>query len=173
MVAKGRRTTLPQPMKPTTYRHAIAELKVTTVRVCEPQVVIGDAPHKIADLWKKEVTKSDWFDPDKEALVVFTFNTRLRCTGFFLVALGTLNETCAHPRDILKPAIAASAYTFAIAHNHPSGDPSPSEADRKLTRRIREAGELLGIALLDHVIIGEPAPDRALPYFSFRECGLI
>jgi DNA repair protein RadC len=58
-------------------------------------------------------------------------------------------------------------------HNHPSGDPSPSEADRRLTRRLREAAEVLGLVFLDHLIIGLPAEGRGQPYFSFRECGLL
>lgn len=157
----------------TVLKSQFAELKVTTIRLHEPKPQPANAPELVNALWKEHVTKSDWFDPDKEALVVFALNTKLNCTGFFLISLGTINETCAHPREIFKPLIAASAYGFVMAHNHPSGDPSPSEADRRLTRRIREAAELLSIHFLDHVVIGEAGEGRMMPYFSFKECGLI
>ena len=83
-----------------------------------------------------------------------------------------MNEATAHPREIFRPVIAAGAYGFAIMHNHPSGDPSPSRADESITRRIYEAGQLLQIRLIDHVIVGEPSPGRS-PYYSFREAGLV
>jgi DNA repair protein RadC len=70
------------------------------------------------------------------------------------VSLGSVNESIAHPRDVFRPAIIASAYAVIVAHNHPSGDPSPSQSDHSLTRRLAEAAELLQIKLLDHIIIG-------------------
>jgi DNA repair protein RadC len=81
---------------------------------------------------------------------------------------------------IFKPAIVHSAYTFAVVHNHPlgyavcgvTGDPNPSEADTRLTRRISEAARILQIQFLDHVIIGQPMNDRQ-GYFSFKEAGII
>jgi DNA repair protein RadC len=88
------------------------------------------------------------------------------------VSLGSVNESIAHPRDVFRPAIIHSAYAVIVAHNHPSGDPSPSQADHSLTRRLREVAELLQIKLLDHVIIGAPAEGRA-PYFSFKEMGVL
>lgn len=88
------------------------------------------------------------------------------------VSRGTLNQSIAHPREIFQLAIAKRAYTIAITHNHPSGDPIPSMADHNLTKRLIQAGELLQIPLFDHVIIGTETKKRA-PYFSFREAGLI
>jgi DNA repair protein RadC len=79
----------------------------------------------------------------------------------------------AHPRDVLRPAIAHAAWGFILVHNHPSGDPSPSDADFRMTRRIREASEVLGIKFLDHVIIGAPSETRSSPYVSFREAGIL
>ena len=73
---------------------------------------------------------------------------------------------------MFKPAIVLSAYSFILVHNHPSGDPSPSEADLRLTRRILEASRILLLKLLDHVIIGSPAPGRSSS-FSFKEAGAI
>jgi DNA repair protein RadC len=108
----------------------------------------------------------------RESLRVVLLDTRHRLVREEEVSLGTLNESLAHPREILRPAIAHGAYAFVLLHNHPSGDPSPSEADRALTRRIREAAELMQIHLLDHVIIGRERPG-APPYFSFKEHGLL
>jgi DNA repair protein RadC len=87
------------------------------------------------------------------------------------VTKGTVNESLAHPREIFKPAIVHSAYAFFVVHNHPSGDPSPSEADTRLTRRLSEGSRLLQIQMLDHVIVGVPAVGQP-GYFSFKEAGL-
>ena len=107
-----------------------------------------------------------------ESLRVALVDTRLRVTRFVTISEGSVNETIAHPRDILHPAVLHSAYAFHLVHNHPSGDPSPSRADRELTRRIAEAAELLQVKLLDHVIIGSPSHHHD-PYFSFQEAGLL
>ena len=71
-----------------------------------------------------------------------------------IVSIGTLTSAITHPREIFKSAIKESAYAVILVHNHPSGDPTPSEEDRVLTERFFEAGELLGIKVLDHVIVG-------------------
>jgi DNA repair protein RadC len=99
-------------------------------------------------------------------------DTRYHLVRIEEISLGSLNESIAHPRDIFRPALIHSAYAVIVVHNHPSGDPSPSQADHALTRRLREAADLLQIRLLDHVIIGAPAEDR-LPYFSFKEMGAL
>lgn len=108
----------------------------------------------------------------RESLRVVLLDTRHRLIHAEEISLGTLNESLAHPREILRPAISHGAYAFALVHNHPSGDPAPSEADRALTRRIREAADLMQIHLLDHVIIGRERPG-APAYFSFKEHGLL
>ena len=107
-----------------------------------------------------------------ESLRVLLLDTRHGLLEEKEISQGSLNESIAHPREIFRPAIAKGAYAIAVAHNHPSGDPLPSEADRRLTRRLAEAGTLLQIPLLDHVIIGSKRGDLA-PYFSFREAGLL
>jgi DNA repair protein RadC len=85
---------------------------------------------------------------------------------------GSLSQTMAHPREIFQSAIVKRAYAIAIAHNHPSGDPLPSSADRLFTQRLVKAGECLQIPLFDHVIVGVESEKRR-PYFSFREAGLM
>jgi DNA repair protein RadC len=108
----------------------------------------------------------------KESLRVILLDTRYHLVRIEEISSGSLNESIAHPRDIFRPAFIYPAYAVIVVHNHPSGDPSPSQADHSLTRRLREAAELLQIKLLDHLIIGAPAEGR-LPYFSFKEMGAL
>jgi DNA repair protein RadC len=109
---------------------------------------------------------------DRESLRVVLLNAKQLLIKVAIVSQGSVNESIAHPREIFKPVITHSAHSFIMVHNHPSGDPSPSEADLRLTRRINEASRILLINLLDHVIIGAPAPSRS-SYFSFKEGGVI
>ena len=108
----------------------------------------------------------------KESLRVILLDTRYHLRRIQEVSLGSVNESSAHPRDVFRPAVISSAYAVIVAHNHPSGDPSPSQSDHSLTRRLAEAAELLQIKLLDHIIIGAPAEGRP-PYFSFKEAGVL
>ena len=108
----------------------------------------------------------------RESLRVILLNTRFHLMRVEEVSLGSMNESIAHPREVFRPALVYAAYAVIVVHNHPSGDPSPSQADHGLTRRLREAAELLQIRLLDHVIIGSPEEGR-LPYFSFKEAGIL
>ncbi|MDD5244111.1 MAG: JAB domain-containing protein, partial [Syntrophorhabdaceae bacterium] len=82
-------------------------------------------------------------------------NTRNKIIGLSTVSIGTLNASLVHPREVFKDAIRHSASSVVIAHNHPSGDPEPSEEDLKITRRLVESGKILGIEVLDHIIIGK------------------
>jgi DNA repair protein RadC len=109
---------------------------------------------------------------DRESLRAVLLNAKQYLIKICTVSQGTVNESLAHPREIFKPVIAHSAYSFILVHNHPSGDPSPSEPDLRLTRRILEASRILQLNLVDHVIIGSPAPGRS-SYFSFKEVGVI
>ena len=92
-------------------------------------------------------------------------------TGFGV--LGGLGYLSLGAMGLLRKALIHNAHAFILIHNHPSGDPTPSDADRRVTRRLREASETTGIVLQDHIIIGTPADARPLPYFSFREHGLL
>ncbi len=118
--------------------------------------------------WQQVIQDSACYQADKEMLVTVVVNTRLLPLGHHLVSLGSLNETVAHPREIFRPAVIAAAYGMILMHNHPSGDPSPSQADHQLTRNLRQAAEILRITLLDHVVVG-----AAGSYYSFREAGLL
>ena len=108
----------------------------------------------------------------KESLRVVLLDTKHRLLAVEQVSLGSLNECLAHPREILRPAVLHNAFAFVLVHNHPSGDPEPSDADRRVTRKITEAAKMLQVNFFDHMILGSPAAGRS-PYFSFREAGVI
>jgi DNA repair protein RadC len=131
-----------------------------------------DEPARACRFWHDVIAAQPDHEPDKETLVGVLADVRLRPYAWNRVSLGTLTEACAHPREIFRPVIAGAAHGFVMLHNHPSGDPSPSSADRAITRRIADAARLLQIRLLDHIIIGGPPGDDA-GYFSFLEHGLI
>lgn len=108
----------------------------------------------------------------KEEMRVILLDTRYHLIRVEEISTGSVNESIAHPREIFRPAVIASAYAVVVVHNHPSGDPSPSQADHNLTRRLAEAAELMQIKLLDHIIIGAHDANRA-GYFSFKEAGVL
>lgn len=101
---------------------------------------------------------------DREHLLVVGLNTKNEPTIINLAHIGTVNQSIATPRDIFKPVLLSNSTRYLIAHNHPSGDPEPFKQDYLLTKRLKEAGELLGIELLDHLIVG---PNDI--YYSFKE----
>jgi len=109
---------------------------------------------------------------NQEVIHVVLLDTKLRLIVDQQVALGSLNECIAHPREIFRPAVVHRAHAIIVIHNHPSGDPTPSRADHTITRRLQEAAEFLQIELLDHIIFGTPDGGRH-PFFSFRDAGIL
>ncbi len=91
-------------------------------------------------------------DPNKEHFIVIYLSPVRKKPKYELISLGTLTASIVHPREIFRPAIKYNATEIIILHNHPSGDISPSEADLELTKRLKKAGQLLGIEVLDHII---------------------
>ena len=89
----------------------------------------------------------------REHFLVLLLNARHEVLGKETVSIGSLNASIVHPREVFKPAVLASAASIVLVHNHPSGDPEPSEEDVSITKRLAQVGELLGISVLDHVII--------------------
>lgn len=104
---------------------------------------------------------------NREHFVGFYLNSRNQVLRREIISIGSLNASIVHPREVFIPALAVSAASLILAHNHPSGDPSPSEEDLAITRRIAESGRLLGIELLDHVVVAREA------YTSFKERRLL
>ena len=108
------------------------------------------SPQDVANLLMAELR-----DAKKEHLKSLLLDTKNRVLKIVTVSIGILDSSLVHPREVFKDAIAASAAALIIAHNHPSGDPSPSAEDRRVTERLAEAGQIIGIELLDHIIIGD------------------
>ena len=110
---------------------------------------------------------------DYESVRVICLNTKHMVLAVEEVTRGTLNESLFHPREAFRPALARQAHAVILVHNHPSGNPQPSDADLQVTRRMKEAGTLLQIELLDHVILGAPRAGVEKNYFSFKNEGLL
>lgn len=106
-------------------------------------------------------------DKDREYFVAVFLNAKNIPLGVNLISMGDLTRSIVTPRESFKAAILASACALIFAHNHPSGDPEPSEADIRITNTLKDAGELLGIPVFDHLIVGTNG------YYSFREAGKI
>lgn len=154
-------------------KYKIQHLPFIVVRDGDPPArerIILDTLDKVLAYWDEHITCCDLYDPSKEMLVVIPITARLTPNGWHIVSIGSLNETVAHPREVLRPCIIEPASGFIVIHNHPSGDPTPSKGDRMMTKRIRDAASIMQISFVDHVIIGAPAPDRD-SYFSFQESG--
>ena len=103
----------------------------------------------------------------QEAFVVLTLNTKNRVIKRHLVSLGTVNSTLVHPREVFCPAITDGAASIIVSHSHPSGDSSPSADDIRITKKLIEAGKIIEIPVIDHLIVGDGLP------FSLRESGLV
>ncbi len=116
------------------------------------------------DVWQE---LKDIRDLKKEHFVVFYLDTRNQEIKREIISFGTLNANLVHPREVFEPAIKHSAAQIIVAHNHPSGDPEPSDEDIEITKRLVEAGKILGIELLDHVIVSK------LSFGSLKERGLL
>ncbi len=108
-------------------------------------------------------------DVDREHFVVLLLNRKNQVIGLHTVSIGSVTASIVHPREVFKVAILANSTAIICGHNHPSGDPTPSTEDRELTSRLVEAGKLLGIEVLDHIIVG----DGSQRYFSFADEGLL
>lgn len=106
----------------------------------------------------------------EEIFGLLTLDTKNNITGYFEVSRGTINSSMVHPREVFKRAILQNASSVILTHNHPSGDPEPSDEDIALTNRLDECGKLLGIKILDHIIIGTEDQED---YYSFKENELL
>jgi len=100
---------------------------------------------------------------DREVFVVMCLDRKNGLIGLNLVSVGSLSSSIVHPREVYKPAILSNASSVILSHNHPSGDPLPSQEDRALTARLVQAGKVLGVEILDHIIVGNGR------YYSFAD----
>lgn len=129
-------------------RYRLSLVRETTDEY-DTQAPLSDPAQLAAWLWERIFSSEP-----RECLVVVYFDARSRVIGWTVAYTGGTAQCTAEPRGILAPAMLANAEAIALAHNHPSGDPSPSRDDLAFTRRIADGGELLGIRLLDHLVIG-------------------
>jgi DNA repair protein RadC len=116
------------------------------------------------------------FDPDPtvEWFFVIPLNRKNRALGRIAITKGTATASLVHPREVFRPAVLCNASALIVAHNHPSGDPAPSQADIRATRQLKEAAKTMQIDLLDHLIVGDKDADPCnVGYYSFSEAGLI
>ena len=114
-----------------------------------------------------EMIKDQLQDLDREQFIIAFLNTKNEPTNITVVSVGSLNKAIVHPREVFKTAILSNAASIMAFHNHPSGETTPSQQDIQLTNRLVGAGELLGIKLLDHLIIGDGA------FTSLKEKGYL
>jgi DNA repair protein RadC len=135
-------------------------------RELRPESPVLDTPERVADLLREENRVYP-----VETFQAILLNTRRRLIRVVKLSEGTLDTLLVHPREVFKAAILSDAAALVLAHNHPSGDPSPSEADIKVTRDLIRAGQLLKIELLDHIILGRATQERPRDFVSLRELG--
>lgn len=173
LISIGCTATAPQPInqiiKPVKFPAQPQEWKIISLRECPTPEAMQhcETPDQAAAYWKTHIASHPYFNSECECLVVFILNTRRRVKGHYLVSIGTMDTILCHPREVFRLAIMASAAAIIIAHNHPSGESTPSEADIKITRDLIRAGQLLKIEVLDHIVIGNPNHTslRSMGYF--------
>lgn len=125
-----------------------------------------DSPERVADYLREEFRSLE-----VETFHVLLVNTRRRLVASERLSQGTLDTLLVHPREVFRRAIAANASAIILAHNHPSGDPNPSEGDIRVTRDLIRGGQLLRIEVLDHVILGVRTAERPRDFASMKELG--
>ena len=140
----------------------IAELAGRITRTSRAKSVKLNEPGSIAAYYMESLRHES-----KEKLLLAMFDAKCSLLGDEVISVGTVTNSLVSPREIFLKALEYKAVHIVLLHNHPSGDPAPSEADRRVTKRILECGTIMGIALADHIIIGDNR------YISFRENGLL
>jgi DNA repair protein RadC len=127
-----------------------------------------DAPERVADLLRERNRLYT-----VEVFQTILVNSRRRLIAVQTISQGTLDTILVHPREVFGTAIAHRAAAIILAHNHPSGDPTPSAADIKVTCELVRAGQLLKIEVLDHIILGQATTERPKDFLSLRELGYL
>jgi DNA repair protein RadC len=153
--------------KPLRFRQIKVVMEVLEVREEVAAYFPADrrytAPTQVAEIFSFLVNQT------KEHFYAVHLDTKNRIVCIDPVSVGSQNQSIVHPREVFKSVLVSSASALLLVHNHPSGDPSPSSEDIAITRRLKEAGEILGINVLDHIVIGSEAGG----FVSFVERGLL
>ena len=151
----------------------IREIKILTLReVAEKYDAMTD-PRKLVEFWRKEIVQSSWYDSEKEQLVVLSLDSKLKLKTFNLVSIGLANQTLCHSRECYRPVIVAAAAYAVPMHNHPSGVSTPSADDIAVARKLKQAGEIVGIPCLDFIVVGCPTPEHPSGFVSLKQDGLV
>ncbi|MFH1510570.1 MAG: JAB domain-containing protein [Candidatus Woesearchaeota archaeon] len=138
------------------------EVKIHLVRENNPaKECLVKSSKDVYELVKDELKKAD-----REIFLAVSLNTRNKVLGINTVSVGSLNASLVHPREVFKPAILQNATGLILVHNHPSGEEKPSREDLEITARLVEAGKLIGIDVIDHIIVGNK-------FYSFADNDLI
>lgn len=162
----------PKPVKvKLRYSSGACELVVRGLRECCAQKPSGDTPQAVADYFRAHVASFERHNPEVENMYAIYLNVRRRIIGHTHIGTGVLDTLLVHPREVFRPAIAVNCAALVLIHNHPSGDPTPSEADIKITRDLIRAGQLIKIEVLDHLVMGDFSNGQITGYTSLRELG--
>lgn len=150
--------------------HGVGKVKAIQIAACAElgQRMQADAAERPAIACPEDVVRVvgiSFADQKKEHFLELLLDAKGRLLKQVVVSIGTLDASLVHPREVFREAVTASAASIVVVHNHPSGDPTPSAADRSVTERLVEAGKLMDIAVLDHVIV---AGSR---WISFKQQG--
>jgi len=121
---------------------------------CKPNIRVHDA-EAVAKIFYDVLKSEDETDQTKEHFWSMGLTGKHRVIYLELISLGNLTESVVHPREVFKSAILKSVYSLILCHNHPGEEAKPSLADKNVTERLKAAGEILGIEVLDHIILGE------------------
>ncbi|WP_339279108.1 JAB domain-containing protein [Paenibacillus sp. FSL W8-1187] len=147
---------------------AAKRIEIVTLRMVRERTAMFYAQRKINQPGNAaEIFRQFIGDCDRESFCILCLNTKNEPTALHQVSSGTLNASLVHPRETFKLAILANSASIIACHNHPSGNPSPSQEDVELTERLRDTGALIGIELLDHIVLGDGT------YVSMKERGLM
>lgn len=153
--------------------HGIGHVKaVQLLTLLELSKRLSEAHYKATMKWTSPKDVAEYFMEElrhkkKEQFLVVYLDTKCKCIGYEKVSEGSLSASIVHPREVYKGAICKSAYSIIALHNHPSGDPVPSKEDIQITSKLKASGEIVGIRLLDHIIIGDGC------FMSLKEQGYL
>lgn len=142
----------------------IKKLEFQLINIVSEKIYTFSDPESI---YKSEIVKKELKLADREKFMAFFLNGRNKVLSYEIISIGSLNSSIVHPRESFKGAIMSSATSIVFVHNHPTGDPTPSNDDIAITKRLVESGKILGIKVLDHIIIGDN------DYFSFSKENLL
>ncbi len=154
---------------PTDHRTHPYRVPIYHVTLVRESSITAPAPRLRSAAQAAELLRQYLGAVDREHFMVVLLDRKNAPIGINTVSIGSLTASVVHPREVFKSAILANAAAILCGHNHPSGDPAPSREDRALTQRLVEAGKLLGIAVLDHIVLG----DGTTASFSFADEGLL